>query len=76
MIANNFSNLYINQMNCILRLTVTLGEFWITFENHLYRRYSIKMRARGGGEIYIYIYILFINFISNYLYSQITAYII
>lgn len=31
MIANNFSNLYIKQMNCILQLTVTLGEFWITF---------------------------------------------
>ena len=65
MIANNFSNLYINQMNCILQLTVTLGEFWITFKNHLYRRYSIKMRARGGGgNIYIYIYIyIYISFL-------------
>ena len=64
MIANNFSNLYINQMNCILQLTVTLGEFWITFKNHLYRRYSIKMRARGGGEIYLYLYLYLYLYIS------------
>ena len=69
MIANNFSNLYINQMNCILRLTVTLGEFWITFKNHLYRRYSIKMRARGGGETYIYISFLLILYPVIYIHK-------